>query len=196
MEAKTVFSVVAGFLMAVAYVPYIISIVREKTRPAKASWIIWAILDVITAAGMHVEGVINGQIIVAVIGSWTIVALSLRYGTSGWTNLDKFCLSSAFVGILAWYIFNSPLYGIVISLVVMCIGSIPTFVSAYKNPGYEDRLTWSISFTSCICALIAIPYWTLADSAQPVAFFLVVGIVVCILYIRPLVLIDSERKPT
>lgn len=186
MDLKYIFSVASGVLMMASYIPYIVAILQKKTKPTKASWLIWATLDTITISGMYVEGALNSQILVAGIGSWLVFFLSLKWSIPGWTKLDKFCLCSAFASILVWYISNNPVYGIVISLAISFIGSIPTFASAWKYPVREDRFAWNISWFSSICAVIAIPDWTWADSAQPITFLFIISIMMYILYINQL----------
>ncbi|MBI4992462.1 MAG: hypothetical protein HZB99_04575 [Candidatus Harrisonbacteria bacterium] len=178
-------SAVAGLLFIAAFVPYIRAILLGETKPAKSSWLIWASLDTITLAGMYAKDTVNGQILGAVIGAWVVVALALKYGTPGWTKLDKFCLAGAVLGIVLWQAFSNPVLGIMTSLSVVFLGSIPTFMSAWTDPSREDKLAWTIFWVSCVCAVIAIPQWTLADAAQPVTFFAIETIMMYILYVRP-----------
>lgn len=185
MEFKSLLSTIAGVLFIIGFIPYILTIWRGDTKPAKASWIIWASLDTITLTGMFFAGSINGQILGAVIGAWIVVVLALLYGTSGWTKLDKFCLAGALLGIILWLLFDNPVLGIITSLSVVFIGSFPTFVSAWHNPAQENRLAWTIFWLSCVCAVIAIPAWTLADAAQPIVFFIIESVMMYILYFRP-----------
>ena len=141
MELKSVLSIIAGFLFILEFVPYIRAILRKKTKPAKASWIIWASLDTITLAGMFFKEAVNGQILGAVLGAWVVVAFTLKYGTLGfWTKLDKFCLTGAVLGIVLWQVFSNPVLGIMTSLSVVFLGSIPTFASAWKDPSRENKL--------------------------------------------------------
>jgi hypothetical protein len=177
-----ILSAIAGILFIIGFIPYIRAIWRGETNPAKASWMIWASLDSITLAGMVVKGTMNGQILGAVIGAWTIVVLALLYGTSGWTKLDKFCLIGAVFGICLWQIFNDPLYGILTSLSVVFLGSFPTFKSAWNDPSQENRTAWTIFWISCVIMTIAIPQWTLADAAQPLMFLLIESIMMYLLY--------------
>ena len=92
---KETLSILAGLLFVAAFVPYIRAILRKETKPAKASWFIWASLDTITLAAMFFKDTVNGQILGAVLGAWVVAVLALKYGTPGWTKLDKFCLGSA-----------------------------------------------------------------------------------------------------
>lgn len=69
LEVKNMISVFAGIVFIVGFLPYILAIVRGETKPAKASWIIWATLDTITLVGMFSKGALNGQILGAVTGA-------------------------------------------------------------------------------------------------------------------------------
>lgn len=182
---KEVLQVLAGLLYIAAFVPYIRAILRKETKPAKASWLIWASLDTITLAGMFFNNTVNGQMLGVVLGAWVVALLALKYGTPGWTKLDKFCLGGGVLGIVLWQVFNDPILGIVTSLSVIFLGSFPTFTSAWKDPSRENKLAWTIFWVSCVCAVIAIPHWTLADAIQPITFFVIETIMMYILFIRP-----------
>ena len=177
--------VLAGLIFIAAFYPYIRAIVRRETKPAKTSWLIWMTIDVITGLGMYASGTLNYQIVGATAGAAAVVVLSFKYGTSGWSRLDKFCLAGAVLGIVLWQTFNSPLLGIMTSATVAFIGSFPTFVSAWKKPENENKAAWTTYWISCVCAVIAIPHWTLADATQPVMFFTVESIMMFILFVRP-----------
>ena len=202
MDTKSVLSFSSVLLVIAGYIPYIYAIVRGrdlprgtpgKVEPSKASWLIWATLDVVIIWGMALEGTVNSQIVAVVIGVWVTVFFVLRYGVPGWTNLDWFCLAGAVVGIVL-IIFSSPVLGIITSLAVVCIGSIPTFVSAWQDPGRENKLAWNLFTASSICTTIGIPIWTWADAAQPIAFLSVQGIMMYILYIKPMMRADAKKQ--
>lgn len=185
METRDILSALSGLVFIAAFIPYIRAILRGETKPAKASWIIWGSLDTITIAGMYFEGTLNGQIIGAVIGAWSVIVLSLKYGTAGWTKLDKFCLAGAVLGIVLWKAFDNPVFGIVTSQVVIFLGSIPTFVSAWEDPSRENATAWAMYWISCLLALVAIPQWTFADAAQPICFTAIETTMMFILFVRP-----------
>jgi hypothetical protein len=184
---KDILNVIAGVLFVVAFVPYIHAILHGA-KPAKASWIIWASLDYLILAGMIAKHTVNGQIIGAVIGATIVIGLAMKYGTPGWTKTDKFCLCGALLGIILWLISKNPAFGIITSCTMAFLGSIPTFKSAWKDPSRENKLAWTIFWISCVCAIIAIPRWTLADAAQPITFFAIESVVTFTLYFRPLFL--------
>lgn len=186
MPVKEILSILAGVIYVGGYIPYIRAILQGETKPSKTSWLIWAALDSIIVAAMLVKHTVNGQILGAVTGSWIVVALAMKHGEPGWTMLDKFCLGGAALGLLLWQTFQSPVLGVLTSLIVMIIGSIPTFVSAWKYPEHEDRIAWTMYWFSCVIALIAIPRWTILDAAQPCAFTAIESVMMYLLWLRPL----------
>jgi len=185
MNIQNTLSVIAGILFVAGFFPYVRAILAGTTKPAKASWIIWASLDTITIVGMFVQNSLNGQIIGAVVGAWIVAALSLKYGEKGWTWLDKFCLAGAVLGIVLWKLFSNPTLGIVVSNSVVFLGSIPTFVSAWKDPTKENKLGWTIFWLSCICAVLAIPKLTFDDATQPIVFCSTETIMMYLLFVKP-----------
>lgn len=185
MIVKDILSILGGIFAIAGFVPYIRAIMLKQTKPAKASWVIWATLDTITFFGMYAKHSLNGQMIGIMAGVWIVVVAALKYGESGWTILDKSCLFGALVGIILWVAFDSPVLGIMISLGIIFLGSIPTFVSAWKDPSRENKLGWVIYWFSCVFTLAALPAWTLADAAQPIIFFLIETVMIYILFVRP-----------
>ncbi len=180
-----IFTIVAGILLFVGYVPYVLGMVRGSSHPTKASWIIWASLDGITVAGMLAKHALNGQITGALAGSGIVALFAFRYGVPGWSRLDLFCLLGGMVGLFLWWLTTDATFAIVLSMTVTFLGSIPTFVSAYKNPHYENRTAWTFFFVSCLFALPAIPAWTLADALQPINFTITETIMMYLLYVQP-----------
>lgn len=197
MNIKTIFSVIAGILFALAFLPYILAIFgrgisfkkkriisREKTKPQKSTWIIWATLDSIILIGMLSKRAINGQIVAAVICAWLVARLAVKHGKPGWSRLDKFCISGAVFGIILSLIFGDAIPGITASCLVLFIGSFPTFVSAWRKPSDEDKTAWTMYWISCVFAMMAIPKSTFQDIAQPITFFAIETIMMYILYIH------------
>lgn len=182
---RNILSAIAGILFLIGFIPYIRAILKKETQPSKASWIVWTALDAVTLAGMLAKHSVNGQIIGAFAGSCLTVGLALKFGKPGWTWLDKSSLAGGVIGIILWKTFGDANFGIVVSMAVITLGSLPTFASAWKNPANEDRTAWTIFFASCVCAFLAIPAWTLADALQPITYIAIESVMLFILYARP-----------
>lgn len=183
MDIRQLLSVLAGFFIMIGYVPYIISIFQKKTVPAKASWVIWASLDTVLLLGMFLKHTVNAQILGTVLVIWIVVVLAFRYGRSGWTTLDKFCLSATALGIIL--IAVNPTWSIFLLAVTSFIGAIPTFHSAWNDPEKEDKLTWTLYWLSCVCTVLAVPVWSISSGAQPITFFVQETIMIYLLFIQP-----------
>lgn len=195
MAIKEIFSVLAGLLLIAGYIPYINAILRKETIPARATWLIWAGLDFIILAAMHAKGALNCQILAACVGASAVSLLSFKYGASGWARLDKITIAGAILGVVLWGISENPIWGIVISLIVMFAGSIPTFVSAWEDPNHENKAAWIIFFVSCICAVIAIPKWTFEDASQPITFLIIEIVMLYIIFRHSGVRsVESEKR--
>lgn len=183
MDLRQGLSILSAVFIMAGYVPYIISILQKKTIPAKASWIIWASLDTILLYGMFLRHAVNSQIVGTVLIIWIVAFLALKYGKSGWTNLDTFCLSATAVGILL--ILINPTWSIFLLAVTSFIGAFPTFHSAWIDPNRENKLTWTLYFISCVLTVIVVPTWSVSTGAQPITFLLQETIMMYLLFIRP-----------
>lgn len=172
------------------FVPYIWAIIRDrndptKPKPSKASWVIWASMDVLIAAGMYASSSLNGQIVGAVAGAWTVAILLLWYGKRGWKPVDQVCLLGGGIGIVLWLTMGSPIPAIITAMVVVVIGGVPTIIDAWKDPRGENRLAWTLFWLSCLCAVLAVPQLTIEDALQPIIFAAYETAMMGILFLRP-----------
>ena len=190
METKEMFSVIAGILSICGLALYIRSIIVGETKPAKASWIIWATITTITMISLYLEGSINGQIVGSTIGNWGVVIALFRY-KSIWKPSHKFYIASAFVGIVLSVLFRDPMFAIAISLGVTLIGAFPTFSSTWEDSNREYKPTWTLYAISCIFVLLAIPELSVKDCIQPITYAIVGGVMIYLLYLRP----KSKQNP-
>ena len=182
---KNVLSLISGFLFLIGYVPYIRAIVKRETQPSKASWLIWLTIDIVTVTAMVLKHALNAQMVGASLGSAITFILVLKYGVPGWSRMDKTCLAGAVVGILLSIMLREPNVGIIVSMIVVVIGSVPTYQNAWRNPKAEDKTAWTIFFISSVLASLAIPRWTIEDAAQPLTYFGGELVVIYLLYVRP-----------
>lgn len=194
MSIKHILGLSSGVLGILAFFPYIATILKGRTKPAKASWLIFAGLDVIVLAGMLAKGSANPQMIGVTFGALIVAVLALRNGAKGWNNRDKFCLAGSVAVIAVWLALSNVKLpgnldafsvGLGLSLLVGFIGSIPTFVASYETPEFENRLSWTMFWCSSLLATVSVPVWTFAHYAQPVVFLLNHSIIVGFLWTRP-----------
>ena len=174
----------AGFLSLIGFIPYLLTTLKGKTRPNRATWIIWTVVGIALLASYKEAGATDAiwVTVANVIAFGAVVGLSFKYGEGNWTPLDLGCLVSAGVGFFLWWFFDSPLPTLYISILVDLIGALPTLKKAYLDPEGEDRLTWFLFWMANTINLFAIEKAGFAMWAYPVYLFLISGAIMAILF--------------
>jgi hypothetical protein len=177
---------IAGALSLLAFVPYIVAILRGQTTPNRATWWIWTTTGGVLLASYYFSGA-ETTIWVAVsyfVASLATAVLSIPYGEGGWTRLDRGCLLGAGTGLLLWWLFDSPVVALVATLGVDFSGAIPTIRKAYLAPHTEDRLAWALFIAGNTFNLLAVDRWEFAIAIYPIYMFLASG-TISALVLRP-----------
>ncbi|MFA6053629.1 MAG: hypothetical protein WC762_13685 [Methylobacter sp.] len=186
------FGRLAGIVSFVAFLPYIIAILRRKTDPNRATWIIWSVVGLLLAWSYRSSGA-SHTIWVPVsyfIGPFIIMLLTLKYGEKEWTRTDKLCLLAAAVSV-PW-IFIEPRIALFINISLDFFGAIPTIKKAYHEPEKEDRLAWILWVSGNSLNLLAVEHWTLAEAAYPLYMGTVTPLILALLF-RPLLFGRKKR---
>ena len=173
MDWHSTIGIFAGIVGLLGFLPYIILTLKRKNKPNRASWWIWGILGVITGLAYYRSGATSTiwvpicyaicQIIIAV--------LSLKYGEGGWNTLDKFCLTGAGISLLVWWLSDSPLLALLLTLVIDLFAAIPTVIKSYSNPEEESFFSWNIFLIANTLNMIAIDEWNISLVAYPFYLF-------------------------
>lgn len=147
MPDTATIGILAGIVSALAYPFYILSVVRSDTPPNRASWFIWLLVTALMLVSF--DGGTRGAdtrwvLVVYLLGSLVIAALSLRRGTGGASPLDVACLVVAIASIVPWLLFRSPTVTFLICLCVDVIGGIPTLRKVWYVPRSENRTAWAL----------------------------------------------------
>jgi len=145
MEIQTAMLNQFGFIALgftiLAYVPYWYAIIRDGQRPEKATWLVWISVDAVIAGAMFVQGAIAYLLIAYLLGSGSICMYALIWGESGWTREDKIVLAGAGLALILW-LTASANAAIVLSLIAIEVGTIPTIHRLWLNPDAEPRVSW------------------------------------------------------
>lgn len=175
---QEVIGIVAGTLATIAYIPYIIGMLRGRTRPNKASWIIWTIVGGLLAITYFLEGDLKAIWVPLVyfIGPLVIAVLSFRYGYSRWSKLDYACVVFAIISIIPWIFSNDPTITLLLNVMIDTAGAIPTYVKSYREPETEDFTAWFIFFIANTLELFAISKWNLS-AIYPIYLFVSTAII-------------------
>ncbi|MBZ5535045.1 MAG: hypothetical protein LAO31_03740 [Acidobacteriia bacterium] len=186
---------VAGLFSLAAFVPYILSTLRGRTKPNRATWWIWTVVGSLLAVSYYASGA-RPTLWVAlsyVLGPLITAILSFRYGVGGWTRFDRGCMLGAGVGALLWWAFSSPLIALLINLGIDFLGALPTLFKAYSDPGGEDSLAWSLFLLGNTLNLFAIDQWRFSIVVYPAYMFLLSALILLLLTSRRRVKQDLLR---
>lgn len=178
-ETAALFGKVAGAVSLLAFVPYIVSILRRQSRPNRATWWIWAVLGTLLGASYYASGATH-TVWVPVsyfVGPLTVAVLSVRYGEGGWSRFDRWCLVGAGVSLVLWWAFSTPLVALVLLLTIDLAGGLPTIRKSYLDPESEDSLTWCLFLAGNTLNLFAVTTWSFALASYPVYMFLGSGVI-------------------
>lgn len=176
--------ILAGVIAFLAYVLYIVAIVRGSTKPSRTTWWIWSILGIIVGISYFLSGAEHtiwvplGE----VVGPLIIALLSLKYGVGGWSPIDKFAIFGSIVSLILWGISGSPLVGLVAGLSIDFLAVIPTAVKTYYRPEEEDRFAWSLTGLGNFLNLFAVEKWVFAIAVYPVYAAIIDGVVLALLF--------------
>ena len=171
--------ITAGILGLAGYIPYIISILRHKTRPNRATWFIWTIVGGLLAFSYIAESD-SYSIWLPLsyfVGPLITAMLSIRYGYSIWSKLDTVCMATAIISIIPWLLSSNAIFTLIINVLIDATGAIPTLVKTYREPETEDFTAWLIFFIANTVQLFAISMWNIA-SIYPIYLFILAGLMV------------------
>ncbi len=152
---------VAALLAAIAVVPYVWSILKGHTRPSRASYAIWSVIQTIELVSYIAAGATTTKwvLLVLAINAIVIFGLSFKYGMGGRNKFDIPCLVLAGGAIILWVTSHNPALAVYMSMLAGFIAYLPTIKKSYLWPGSENTLSWAIFVIAAIlnvCALTTI----------------------------------------
>lgn len=171
------FAVLSLILSIGAYVPYWRSILRDGTRPRKATWIVWTAVDAIMFTAMLAQGELALQMLAYTIGAGSVMVYALWKGEQGWTREDVTVLAGSALAMVLWFVVDANT-AIAVSLIAISIGTIPTWKAAWRNPRNEPFVPWLMFWIGGLFGLLAIQEWTVASALGPGGFFALQSIMV------------------
>lgn len=189
----------SAVLLLVGFLPYIIAILRKKTRPTRATWIAWAVADSLLAYALYQKGELSGQMIGACIGVGIVLLLSIWRGRPGWKLGDKICLGGTLAGLAVMLLLPEGDSHIYIMAAAMFVAGVPTVFTVIEDYREEDLISWIFWAASCVPALMALgPFeeWTPVGSAQELSFALLdIPMVALLLVLRLWVYMGWKALP-
>lgn len=180
----TILIVLSSILTILCGIPYIIDIVKRKTKPRVVSWFTWAILTLIAGFASFSDQQYAAAVLSfsATFEVLLICILGLIYnGDRSISRFDIICQILAIIGFVLWMVFNSPSIAIVFVIVIDVIASLPTIKHAWEKPHEETWITFLGAGIAALFALLAAESFTVTGVANPIYLvivnFLLFGII-------------------
>ncbi len=135
-------------LTIVIFVPYIRALLKGTYSAHVFTWIIWSITTLVVFVAQLSEGGGVGAWPTGLSALTTIIIAVIAFAQRQKVAIRKFdgyLFISALASVPLWYVFDVPLYSVMLLTVVDLIGFIPTIKKAYKHP-YSESLWFYSSF--------------------------------------------------
>lgn len=187
LDIKETLGIIAGVIALLAYIVYIISILRGQSKPNRATWWIWAFMGLVLALSYKFSGASNTVWVpyMEFLGPLSIALLSIKYGEGGITSkTDIFCLLGAVTSVILWIVFNSPVIALVTNLAIDSFAIIPTIKKSYLRPEGEDFWAWFGTGFADTLNMFAVERFTFAILLYPIYMLVSDLIIIFILFLK------------
>lgn len=183
-EAKYALGLIAIMISITAIIPYIISIIKNKTKPHAFSWLIWGISTFTIFIAQLVSGAGAGSWSIGISGIITIAIAILAYhkrSDDAITKTDWLCLICALSALPFWYATSDALYAVIILTIVDLFGYIPTLRKSYHKPQEESIALFAIMAFRNLISIMALESYLLTNylfqAATMIANFIVIALI-------------------
>ena len=164
------FAIISGVILFAGAPPYLIDILRGKTKPERATWFIWSVLGIIALVSQIAEHGAWSILFVSVdaLGSVLVFLLSLKYGVGGWTRLDKTALGIAAVGVVVSVVARQPIPALAGIVLADLSGVVLTVRKTFLAPRSETAVTWFFIGTASLLGAFSVGRMSLVLLIYPV----------------------------
>lgn len=170
---KETIGLVTLTLSFIAYVPYIVDVLRKKAVPHPYSWLIWGSAATIMATLqlLYGGGALAWSTLAVGLISFGICVLSWRSGGKRFINhYDKLSLVVAIVAVVLWLGANKPTLAMLSLVAADLFGFIPSVRKTWVSPYSETLTMWGINALRHSLNILAISTYSLLTLADPVVW--------------------------
>lgn len=171
---KEILAITASVIIVFSVTPYIVDIIRGKSRPNIVSWFTWSLLTGIAMAAAFAAheprtallllGETTGTLLVAVFG--------LKYGYAKLSLFDGLCQTGAITGLILWLVFNSPTVATISVITVDMLAALPTLKHSWVDPQEETWQTYMLVVVASVLTIISLPHYSINSATFPFYYLL------------------------
>ena len=187
MLYKEFFSAIAIALTFIAFYPYIVSIIRNETKPHVFSWVIWGSTTLVVFFAQLQGGAGVGAWPIGVSAMITIfvaVTAYLKRSDITITKIDWLFFVSAMSSLPFWYLTSDPLWAVVVLTVVDILGFGPTVRKSYHSPYSESLMFYAIITARNLIVVVALEYYSVTTALFPAAVAIACAVLMLMIVYR------------
>lgn len=153
-----IFGYLSGLFVLFSAIPYIRDIFLHKTKPQRATWLIYSVLGGISFFSQLAEGATFSLWLTGADTAYVMLTflLSLSYGVGGYTKKDMRALAAAAGALLAWYLTKEAAVALYIIIAIDAIGTWLTVEKAYQDPKSETFSAWALCAVAGLFSTLAV----------------------------------------
>ena len=170
MDIQQLLGILSGVIASTAFIPYVISIARKKTKPHPISWVLWTIIGgfiLVSYWGVGARETI-WLALINFLGPLTITILSIKYWDRGFSRFDYTCLSMSAASIVLWIVFRSASLALTFNILADMLAATPTLRKVWNDPSTESPSAWGIFIIGNLLSVAAIKTWSYGVALLPV----------------------------
>lgn len=156
---------------------YVIDTLRNKTKPNRVTWTLWALAPLIAFAAQIQQGVGLRALMTFMVGFGPLMVLIAsfvnRKATWKLTTFDYACGALSLVGLGLWAVTRVGNVAILFSIVADLLAAVPTLVKSFYEPESESALVFLNGSISAGITLLTIDDWNFATYAFPIYIFVI-----------------------
>ena len=167
---QEVFALTSAIFILVASPPYIIDILKGKTKPERITWLIFSVLGIIAFVSQLFLGASWSLLFSGLdtLASILILGLSLKFGVGGHTKLDVAALVIATIGVLVSIFAKEPIISLLGVIIADVSGVALTVKKVYEEPESETIITWVLVGTASLFGVLSVDHFTFGVLLYPV----------------------------
>lgn len=183
---KEFLGIIAVVLSIIGFAPYILDILRNKTKPHIFTWVIWTTTTFLVFLGQWQKGGGAGSWTTGITGILSILVtiLAFKRGSKDITLSDKVFFTGALITIIPWILTKDPTFSIIILTFINVSAFIPTIRKTINNPASETFITYFLNIFRHGLSIIALANYNLATYLFP-SIILLMNIIMVLVIVRP-----------
>lgn len=196
MDIKTLFIIISSLLTVACTLPYIIDVLRQKTKPRIVSWLNWSLLSAIAGAASFSDHQYAAAVLSfsATIETMIVVILGWKYGDRTIAKFDIYCQIAALIGLILWFVFNSPALAVIASVGIDLVATLPTLKHAWEKPYEETTITFALAGMAAVFTVAAAKEARITSLANPIYLIFINFLLAGILIGRGNVAVDRKKN--